>query len=226
GLVIEVAGNDEAVVEKLGLRIDSDVVAHVDPERQDIRVRIGQGIDAQLDVVPPHRLRVDLLVERMSRCLQRQDRATEAAPIREDRHPRAFRETGRPVPDRNQFEAATILYELDLCSERIEMRHDCPGGATAATLLDDAYGASPGQFRHEAEPLQLLRAVAYDLVRETRRAWDQQELLQLAEQIGVVDFQGRASLSQGPLGRTASRLIEPGPRDCGKRRSTNRCAVG
>ena len=100
GLVVEMARDDEAVVEEFRLRIDGDDVADVDAERCRSRAVARQRVDAQLDMVPADRLGVDLVVEGVARRLQRQDRAAIGALLGEDRaraRPRRSAPTSVPI---------------------------------------------------------------------------------------------------------------------------------
>ncbi len=183
GLVVEMARDDEAVVEEFRLRIDGDDVADVDAERERLRAVRRAGVDAQLDMLPADGLRVDLLVEGVARGLQRQDRAAIGALLGEERHARALGEARRPVADRHQLEPAVLLDQLHLRAERVEMGDDGARGRAPAALADGADRAAPRQLGRQAEPLQLLGAVAHDLVGVAGGAGDREQLWQLLGEI-------------------------------------------
>ncbi|MHC2260761.1 hypothetical protein ACVIVC_002532 [Sinorhizobium meliloti] len=65
--------NDEPVLEEFRLRIDGDDVADVYSELYQVVAVAGEGIDAQLDMAPACRLRVDLLVEGVTGSFQREN---------------------------------------------------------------------------------------------------------------------------------------------------------
>src|SRR3546814_16780594 len=59
-LVVEMARDDVAVVEKLRLRIDGDEIADIDAESLGSAAIVALGVDADLDLAPSDRLRFPL----------------------------------------------------------------------------------------------------------------------------------------------------------------------
>ena len=74
GLVVEMARDDEAVVEEFRLRIDGDEVADIDAERIGLLARQRGCIDPVFDMGPADGLSVDLVIEVWPEALRRQDR--------------------------------------------------------------------------------------------------------------------------------------------------------
>ena len=98
GLVVEVAGVDvPGWISSCGSKaIQSPTLM---PAHEVLGV-MGRGVDPHLDMLPAHRLAVDLVAERVTRGLQRQAGTAEVPAVGEDREPAAFGKTRRPMTDR------------------------------------------------------------------------------------------------------------------------------
>lgn len=214
GLVVEVARDDEARVGELGLGIDRDVIADVDPQGLQIGLGVAELVDAQLHLGPCDGLRVDLFVERVARGLQRQDRAAPRALVGEERGASALGKAAGPAADRHDLAAAVGLQGLHHRAERVEVRNDRAVELRIFALDRGPDRTAPGDLEGNPESLELLAGPVHDLVGIAGGAGQLEHLQHHPLQVLRVDRQ----LLHAP--RTRAALV------CGNNRSTNRSAVG
>ena len=157
GLVVEVARDDVTVVEEFGLRIDGYDVADLDAEAFQFRRVAGKRVNAQFHMLPADGQRIDLVIEGVARGLEGEDRTAIAALAGIDGDARAFRETGRPVADGDQFQPAVRLQRLHLCTQRIDMGDDGARAFLALPLPDRPDRSTARQFHLEPKRLQFAR---------------------------------------------------------------------
>ncbi|MCY1366403.1 hypothetical protein D9M69_532980 [compost metagenome] len=177
-----------AALGELRQRVEGDEVAHRDAQRFAVGPGAAVGVDAQLDVIPADRQRIDLGVEGMSGGQQRQHAAAQHAVVGEQADPAALGEAARPAADRRQAEAAVVLQFADDRANGVEVRRHRAVGAGLAAGDGRADVAAAGQLERHAELVEALGDVAHDGVGETGRAGNgehlEEHLFQVVE-VGV-----------------------------------------
>ena len=208
-LVVEMARVDVAVLEKFRPRIDGDDVADIVARVDQVPLARHPLVDAQLDVLPGDRQRVDFLVEGVAGRLERQDGAALRAGFGDDRDPRAFGEARRPGADRHQLEPAVLLQPLHLRAQRVDMGEHGAVRAALPPAQVDAHGAAAGQLVVDAARLEALREVMHDRIGIAGRARDAEQVHQGRDDVALVDRRaarsgGAGARRSGAFGMAAS----------------------
>jgi len=186
-LVVEVARVDVAAGLDLRLGIDRDPVADVDAGGLQPGAIVHRRVDPDLDVVPAHRLGVDLVAEGMARALQRQTGAAQPAGVGEDRQPRALGETRRPVADRHDRQAAVVLERAHHRAEGVEVGDDRARRPFLAAGQGGADRAAAREHIGNPERFEAPGGVTHRCVGQADRAGNRQQLQQHLLEVGMVD---------------------------------------
>ncbi len=220
GLVVQVARVDVATGLHLGLRVESDPVAHVDAGLGEIGRAGRWEVQPHLDVVPGVRLGVDGIAEGVARGHQRQAGASDLLRVGEQREPRTLGKARGPGADGHHAHAAIGLQLAHHGAQRVQVGHDGARRVSLAALERGADGAAARDFVGNAQPVETARDIAHHGVGQAHGAGDRQQLQQGLFEVRLVE---RRQGFKGPLIHGAATSVGAVP---GKSRSTKRCAVG